>query len=179
MNISRLLKSLDLDSAKLKSGDLAARSPIDGSELARLKSHTPAQVGAAIGKAAGAFQVWREVPAGGSARLGRSACVGRAAAQTSLAWRWPLERRFDRSALLRATDTWACLPGLLRADGALRTPRAWYRWQFDGDAATWSESGWRRDNRMEFVFHAASPETGAELSGEIEAVLLAALRPDR
>src|SRR5262245_25247852 len=63
VNISRLLKALDLDSAKLKSGDLAVRSPIDGSEIARLKSHTPAQVRAAIAKAQEAFQAWREVPA--------------------------------------------------------------------------------------------------------------------
>ena len=63
MNIDRLLKSLDLDSAKLKSGDLVVHSPIDGSEIARLKSQTPAQVGAAIAKAQEAFQAWRDVPA--------------------------------------------------------------------------------------------------------------------
>ena len=63
MNVSRLLKSLGLEPAKLKAGDLIVRSPIDGGEIARLKSHTPAQVGAAIAKAHGAFQAWREVPA--------------------------------------------------------------------------------------------------------------------
>ena len=62
MNVSRLLKSLGLEPAKLKSGDLIVRSPIDGGEIARLKSHTPAQVGAAIAKAHGAFLAWREVP---------------------------------------------------------------------------------------------------------------------
>ena len=63
MNVSKLLRSLHLDSQKLKSGDLVVRSPIDGGEIARLKSHTPAQVSAAIGKAQEAFRVWRDVPA--------------------------------------------------------------------------------------------------------------------
>ncbi|MGH6961396.1 MAG: hypothetical protein ACREE7_12995, partial [Dongiaceae bacterium] len=55
VNVSRLLKSLGLEAAKLKAGDLIVRSPIDGGEIARLKSHTPAQVSAAIAKAHGAF----------------------------------------------------------------------------------------------------------------------------
>ncbi|MGH6930648.1 MAG: aldehyde dehydrogenase family protein, partial [Dongiaceae bacterium] len=63
MNIGKLLRSLDLDPQKLKSGDLVVRSPIDGAEIARLKSHMPAQVAAEVGKAEGAFRVWREVPA--------------------------------------------------------------------------------------------------------------------
>jgi len=63
VNVNRLLTSLGLEPAKLKAGDLIVRSPIDGGEIARLKSHTPAQVGAAIAKAHGAFQAWREVPA--------------------------------------------------------------------------------------------------------------------
>src|SRR5262249_32556823 len=54
---------LGLESAKPKGGDLVVRSPIDGSELALLKSHTPAQVSAAIGKTQDAFHAWREVPA--------------------------------------------------------------------------------------------------------------------
>jgi aldehyde dehydrogenase (NAD+) len=63
MNVSKLLLSLNLDPQKLKSGDLVVRSPIDGGEIARLKSHTPAQVSASIGKAHEAFRVWRDVPA--------------------------------------------------------------------------------------------------------------------
>src|SRR5262252_6927952 len=63
VNVNHLLKSFGLDPGKAKSGDLVVSSPIDGSEIARLKSHTPAQVGAAIAKAHGAFQAWREVPA--------------------------------------------------------------------------------------------------------------------
>ena len=63
MNFKALLKSLDLDATGLASGSLAVRSPIDGKEIARVRTHTPAQVGAAVGKAARAFQQWRDVPA--------------------------------------------------------------------------------------------------------------------
>ena len=44
-------------------GDLVARSPITGGELARLHSHSPAQVGEAIAAAQDAFRAWRTVPA--------------------------------------------------------------------------------------------------------------------
>jgi aldehyde dehydrogenase (NAD+) len=42
--------------------DLVARSPITGSELARLAAHTPAEVAEIVGRAHDAFQVWRLVP---------------------------------------------------------------------------------------------------------------------
>ena len=63
MNLKALLKSLDLDAADLKSGDLVVRSPIDGREIARIGTHSPAQVRAAIGRAQDAFMAWRDVPA--------------------------------------------------------------------------------------------------------------------
>ena len=63
MNLKALLKSLDLDAADLASGDLPVRSPIDGKEIGRVKTHTPAQVGAAIGRSVRAFEEWRDVPA--------------------------------------------------------------------------------------------------------------------
>lgn len=44
-------------------GDLVCRSPIDGSELGRLRSHTPAEVADVIGAAHTAFERWRTVPA--------------------------------------------------------------------------------------------------------------------
>ena len=43
-------------------GDLVARSPVTGGELARLRSHTPAEVAAIIGAAQDAFTTWRTVP---------------------------------------------------------------------------------------------------------------------
>src|SRR2546421_12354183 len=44
-------------------GDLAARTPITGETLAHLRSHTPGEVRAAIGRAQAAFAEWRLVPA--------------------------------------------------------------------------------------------------------------------
>ncbi len=44
-------------------GDLICRSPIDGSEIGRLTSHTPDEVRDAIGRAQEAFLAWRVVPA--------------------------------------------------------------------------------------------------------------------
>jgi aldehyde dehydrogenase (NAD+) len=43
-------------------GALIARSPVTGSELARVPAHTPADVAEAVGRAADAFREWREVP---------------------------------------------------------------------------------------------------------------------
>ncbi len=63
MNLKVLLKSLDLDAGSLEAGDLAVHSPIDGRAIARVKTHSPAQVRAAVGKAQQAFAVWRDVPA--------------------------------------------------------------------------------------------------------------------
>src|SRR5262245_54544188 len=62
MEIGQLLASLDLDPKTLADGDLVARSPIDGSVTARLKSHDPAGVEAAIGRAHAAFLEWRNIP---------------------------------------------------------------------------------------------------------------------
>src|SRR5690349_8508242 len=44
-------------------GDLIARTPIDGSELARLPSATSAKVTTAVAAAHKAFLAWRTVPA--------------------------------------------------------------------------------------------------------------------
>ncbi len=63
MKITRLLKSLGINAGDVKSGDIVVRTPIDGSMVGRLKSDTPTQVRAKIGRAADAFKQWREVPA--------------------------------------------------------------------------------------------------------------------
>src|SRR4051812_32235798 len=44
-------------------GDLVARTPITGGELARLHSHSPAQVAETVAAAQDAFRQWRTVPA--------------------------------------------------------------------------------------------------------------------
>lgn len=44
-------------------GDLVCRSPIDGGEIGRLRSHTPDEAAGVIGRAQSAFEQWRSVPA--------------------------------------------------------------------------------------------------------------------
>jgi len=66
MDVTAPLHALDLDPTALTAGadgDLTARSPIDGSVTARLRSHDAGAVTAAIGRAHEAFLVWRSVPA--------------------------------------------------------------------------------------------------------------------
>ncbi len=66
MDVTAALRALDLDPTALTAGgdgDLTARSPIDGSVTARLRSHDAGDVTAAIGRAHEAFLTWRSVPA--------------------------------------------------------------------------------------------------------------------
>jgi aldehyde dehydrogenase (NAD+) len=44
-------------------GDLDVRTPVTGQTLARVRSHTPEQVGEIVGAASEAFKQWRTVPA--------------------------------------------------------------------------------------------------------------------
>ncbi|MEK8027106.1 aldehyde dehydrogenase family protein [Pseudaquabacterium rugosum] len=59
---ARLLDQFGL-SAIAQAGDWPVRSPIDGSLLARLRTHTVDEADAAIARAQQAFAVWRNVPA--------------------------------------------------------------------------------------------------------------------
>jgi len=52
-----------------RDGDLVARSPITGGELARVPAHTTDEVATIIGEAQAAFRVWRSVPAPVRGRL--------------------------------------------------------------------------------------------------------------
>jgi aldehyde dehydrogenase (NAD+) len=45
------------------SGDLVARTPVTGGELARLRTHSPAEVAETVAAAQDAFREWRVVPA--------------------------------------------------------------------------------------------------------------------
>ena len=58
-----LLKELGLDLRSLSTGDLVVRSPINGLEIARLKSDTKAGAAKKIARADEAFREWRQVPA--------------------------------------------------------------------------------------------------------------------
>jgi aldehyde dehydrogenase (NAD+) len=61
--ISETLKALGISSEDVSRGDLIVRSPIDGAELGRVRSDTPADIEAKIAASVTAFHAWREVPA--------------------------------------------------------------------------------------------------------------------
>ncbi len=63
MDATPILRSLGLDPGALAEGDLGVCSPIDGAEIARVASDTPAQLEAKIARAGEAFRAWRRTPA--------------------------------------------------------------------------------------------------------------------
>src|SRR2546421_3873866 len=63
MDTAATLQQLGVALDEYTGADLTVRSPIDGSHLASLRCHTPAEVQASIAQAAEAFLVWRDVPA--------------------------------------------------------------------------------------------------------------------
>jgi aldehyde dehydrogenase (NAD+) len=63
MNLEKIFTALDLDPACRQDGDRAIFTPIDGSEIARVKSDDSASTTAKIAHAHAAFDVWRKVPA--------------------------------------------------------------------------------------------------------------------
>jgi len=58
-----ILAANDLTKAEISGGTLAVRTPIDGAEIARVRTHSEADVRAMIAKGDGAFREWRNVPA--------------------------------------------------------------------------------------------------------------------
>jgi aldehyde dehydrogenase (NAD+) len=62
MPLSDIFARLQLETPS-STGDLVARSPIDGAELARLPLHGTAEIDATIAAAAAAFPAWRDTPA--------------------------------------------------------------------------------------------------------------------
>ncbi|MBC7880849.1 MAG: aldehyde dehydrogenase family protein [Anaerolineae bacterium] len=61
--VSALFGELGIDPERLRGGSLAVYSPIDGSEIARIKEHSAEDVTEVIGRAQAAFLAWRVVPA--------------------------------------------------------------------------------------------------------------------
>jgi len=52
-----------LTPAEIEGGTLTVRTPVDGTEIARLKTHNTADIQAMIAKGVKAFESWRQVPA--------------------------------------------------------------------------------------------------------------------
>ena len=61
--LSPLMQSLGVASTSYTGGNLLVRSPIDGSELARLQTHTSQQVSHMVDAAHQSFLIWRNTPA--------------------------------------------------------------------------------------------------------------------
>ncbi len=62
MELNDLIRGLGLDPDALTGGTLVVRSPVDGTEIARLHENTEADAAAAIERASNAFLNWRTVP---------------------------------------------------------------------------------------------------------------------
>lgn len=58
-----ILRRLGVEPPWDDTGEIVARTPIDGSTIGRLPAHTPAQVGEVVGRAQTVFEQWRTVPA--------------------------------------------------------------------------------------------------------------------
>lgn len=63
MNHAEILAASGLSQTDLSGGDLAVFSPVDGSEIARLKTDSVAETEAMIAKGKDAAKAWREIPA--------------------------------------------------------------------------------------------------------------------
>jgi aldehyde dehydrogenase (NAD+) len=62
MSHHAILQACGLNETELNGGSMPVTTPIDGSEIARLHQHTPAEAEAMIARAREAFLAWREVP---------------------------------------------------------------------------------------------------------------------
>lgn len=58
-----IMQRLGVPASSFAAEGLFARSPITGETIATVRQHSPAEVDAAIARAAAAFRVWRDVPA--------------------------------------------------------------------------------------------------------------------
>ncbi|MDR3518381.1 MAG: aldehyde dehydrogenase family protein [Azospirillaceae bacterium] len=79
-----LLSELGVDTAGLRGGTLAVRSPITGAQIAQLHEADAATTEAAIGQARRAFETWRQVPAPRRGELVRLLGVELRAAKVAL-----------------------------------------------------------------------------------------------
>ena len=63
MSHSNILQAAGFSAAELSGGTLTVHTPVDGSEIARLKTHSKDDVQAMIGRGVDAFKSWRSTPA--------------------------------------------------------------------------------------------------------------------
>src|SRR5512147_3147402 len=58
-----IISACGLTPSEIEGGTLIVRTPVDGAEIARLKTHNTADIQAMIAKGVKAFESWRQVPA--------------------------------------------------------------------------------------------------------------------
>ena len=63
MKVADFFDALEIRDYLEEQGDLPVHSPIDGTKIARVTSHTPATAADIMDRAEAAFQAWRHVPA--------------------------------------------------------------------------------------------------------------------
>ncbi|MEE9446381.1 MAG: aldehyde dehydrogenase family protein [Arenicellales bacterium] len=63
MSHAEILKATGISEAELTSGELLVHSPIDGLQLASIKTHSAEDVTVMIGKGKQAFSQWKDIPA--------------------------------------------------------------------------------------------------------------------
>jgi len=63
MTTEQILQAAGFSASEISEGTLVVQTPVDGSELAHLKTHGPDDVRTMIKRSTGAFKVWRSVPA--------------------------------------------------------------------------------------------------------------------
>ncbi len=63
MSHSKILQAAGFEAAELTGGSLTVITPVDGSEIASLKTHNTDDVKVMIGRGTDAFKVWRNTPA--------------------------------------------------------------------------------------------------------------------
>lgn len=63
MNISQILSNLEFPLSSLEKGDLCVHTPIDGSKIGEVRTHTLTDVNDCINNAGTAFEQWKTVPA--------------------------------------------------------------------------------------------------------------------
>ena len=63
MTFHSLLNDAGLTGEQVSGGDIAVTTPIDGSEIARVRSHSAEEIASAVDRSVAAFKAWRQVPA--------------------------------------------------------------------------------------------------------------------
>ena len=189
MSHADILAANGLTGSELAGGTLVVRTPVDGTELARLKVHDAADIGAMVASSKAAFALWRDVPAPRRGELVRLLGEELRQAKDDARPSGDARIRQDPAGGLRrgaGDDRHLRLRGrpvapALRPDDRLGAPRPRHARDLAPDGRV------RRDHRLQLSRRALGLERGAgpglRRSGDLEAIgedaaLRARHRPD-